>query len=149
MLTPIDIDNEQFKKQLNGYNVDEVDDFLSRISDDYETLMLRNKELEDKLREMEMILAQYKTAESSLQDTLLIAKKTTDTMIMQAEQEAKAIVDEANRYFEERTGNIDEEIEIREERLKNIINQSAIYKKKSEALLVAQLEVLKSLNEDE
>ena len=29
MLTPIDFDNKEFKNAFNGYNKDEVDDFLS------------------------------------------------------------------------------------------------------------------------
>ena len=146
MLTPIDIDNEKFSRQFKGYDVTEVDNFLNRISDDYEELMLKNKELEEKVAELEEMLTQYKSAESSLQETLLIAKRTTDTMKKQAEEEANQIIEEANRYFETKTGNIDEEIRVREEKLSSIINQTEVYKRKTEALLVAQLEVLKTLN---
>ena len=36
MLTPLDIENKKFQKQMmNGYNVDEVDDFLDEITVDY------------------------------------------------------------------------------------------------------------------
>ena len=149
MLTPIDIDNEKFGRQFKGYDVDEVDNFLARVSDDYEQLMLKNKELQDKIEEMEAILSQYKSVESSIQDTLLISKKTTDTIKREAEEEANKIIEDANKFFEEKTGNIDEEIAMREEKLKNVVNQTAIYKRKTEALLVAQLEILKSLNEEE
>ena len=149
MLTPIDIDNEKFGRQFKGYDVDEVDNFLARVSDDYEQLMLKNKELQDKIEEMEAILSQYKSVESSIQDTLLIAKKTTDTIKREAEEEANKIIEDANKFFEEKTGNIDEEIAMREEKLKNVVNQTAIYNRKTEALLVAQLEILKSLNEEE
>ena len=39
MLTPLDIENKKFQKQMmNGYNVDEVDDFLDEITVDYEKL---------------------------------------------------------------------------------------------------------------
>ena len=39
MLTPLDIENKKFQKQMmNGYNVDEVDDFLDEITADYEKL---------------------------------------------------------------------------------------------------------------
>ena len=37
MITPLDIENKKFSKQMmNGYNVDEVDDFLDEIMEDYE-----------------------------------------------------------------------------------------------------------------
>ena len=45
MLTPLDIENKKFQKQMmNGYNVDEVDDFLDEITVDYEKLYKENTE---------------------------------------------------------------------------------------------------------
>ena len=36
MLTPLDIENKKFSKQImNGYNVEEVDDFLDEIGVDF------------------------------------------------------------------------------------------------------------------
>jgi len=52
MLTPEDIDKQQFSKQFKGYAVEEVDDFLEELTNDYEVLMLANKKQEDKLKEM-------------------------------------------------------------------------------------------------
>ena len=43
MLTPEDIDRQQFSKQFKGYAVEEVDDFLEELTNDYEVLMLANK----------------------------------------------------------------------------------------------------------
>ena len=38
MITPLDIENKKFNKQMmNGYNVDEVDEFLDQVMQDYET----------------------------------------------------------------------------------------------------------------
>ena len=38
MITPLDIENKKFSKQMmNGYNVEEVDEFLDQIMQDYET----------------------------------------------------------------------------------------------------------------
>ena len=37
MLTPLDMENKKFSKQMmNGYNVEEVDDFLDELTEDYE-----------------------------------------------------------------------------------------------------------------
>ena len=36
MLTPLDIENKKFSKQMvNGYSVEEVDDFLDELTKDY------------------------------------------------------------------------------------------------------------------
>ena len=46
MITPLDIENKKFSKQMvNGYNVDEVDEFLDEITADYEKLYKENKAL--------------------------------------------------------------------------------------------------------
>ncbi len=40
MITPLDIENKKFSKQMvNGYNVDEVDEFLDEITADYEKII--------------------------------------------------------------------------------------------------------------
>ena len=49
MITPLDIENKKFAKQMmNGYSVEEVDDFLDDLTEDYtknykEVSELRNK----------------------------------------------------------------------------------------------------------
>ena len=46
MLTPLDIENKRFSKQMmNGYNVEEVDDFLDEVGADYSK---KCKELQEK-----------------------------------------------------------------------------------------------------
>lgn len=149
MLTPIDIDNKQFSRQLKGYNVDEVDDFLDEISADYERAMLMNKNLEDKISELENILQEYKNAEGSLQDTLLIAKQTADNIRQSAETEANKVLDEAEKVYRDKTGNIDGIIEEKKQELNNIQESINVFKRKSEALLVAQLEILKTFEDEE
>ena len=58
MLTPLDIENKRFSKQMmNGYNVEEVDDFLDEIGADYakksRDLQEKDKQLDDLKKEIE------------------------------------------------------------------------------------------------
>ena len=47
MLTPLEIENKKFSKQMmNGYNVDEVDEFLDLVTAEYEKMYKENTELE-------------------------------------------------------------------------------------------------------
>ena len=79
MITPLDIENKKFSKQMvNGYNVDEVDEFLDEITADYEKLYKENKALKDNAEELHNDVGQYKDIESTLQNTLIIAQKTAD-----------------------------------------------------------------------
>ena len=47
MLTPIDIQRQDFEVKLRGYNADEVDDFLDLVGKDYEKLYKENAELRE------------------------------------------------------------------------------------------------------
>ena len=52
MLTPLDIENKKFSKQMmNGYSVEEVDDFLDELTEDYEKLYKEVADNKDKLEE--------------------------------------------------------------------------------------------------
>ena len=47
MLTPIEIENKEFKKGLRGYRDEEVDEFLDIIKEDYESLCRENTALKE------------------------------------------------------------------------------------------------------
>ena len=53
MITPLDIENKKFSKQMmNGYSVDEVDDFLDDLTVDYTKNYKENTELKAKVEEL-------------------------------------------------------------------------------------------------
>ena len=149
MLTPEDIDKQQFSKQFKGYAVEEVDDFLEELTNDYEVLMLANKKQEDKITELEAQMDGLSTNTNVLQETLLIAKQTADEMRRRAEEEANMIVGEAKKMLEDRAGNIDQIIEEKQNTLKFLQNEIETYKAKAERMLIEQLEVLKKIEEQQ
>ena len=51
MLTPLDIENKKFSKQMvNGYSVEEVDDFLDELTKDYGKAYKESTEAKKKRR---------------------------------------------------------------------------------------------------
>ena len=95
MLTPMDIQNHEFKKSFRGYNEDEVDEFLDRIVADYEKLLRENEKLKEKSGANEKAITHYKGLEQNLQDTLIVAQKTAEDVINSARKNAKEIRDNA------------------------------------------------------
>ena len=55
MLTPLDIENIRFQKAVRGYNVDEVDDFLDEVMEDYESNYKEVAMLRTKVEELELL----------------------------------------------------------------------------------------------
>lgn len=98
MITPLDIENKKFSKQMmNGYNVDEVDEFLDEIMEDYESNYKELATLRTNVEELNNSLKHYKNIETTLQNTLIMAQSTTEEMKSVAKQQADQIVSDAQR----------------------------------------------------
>ncbi len=149
MLTPLDIENKKFqRKMMNGYNVDEVDDFLDEITVDYERLYKENTELRAEIERSKGDLEKYKTIEQTLQNTLVMAQKTADDIKNTAQDEADNIIRSARSKMQESVDELTKESETRKREFAETKKQFDIYRAKMEALLISQLELLKDMKED-
>ncbi len=150
MITPLDIENKKFSKQMvNGYNVDEVDEFLDEITADYEKLYKENKALKDNTEELHNDVGQYKDIESTLQNTLIIAQKTADEVQNVAKKQAEQIIKDAEYQAKTKLDEINTQLMIKEKELDELKKQFSVYKAKMESLLISQLELIKDMAEDE
>ena len=149
MLTPLDIENKKFQKQImNGYNVDEVDDFLDEITVDYEKLYKENTELRAEIERSKGDLEKYKNIEQTLQNTLVMAQKAADDIKNNAQDEADSIIRNARSKMQESVDELTKESETRKREFAETKKQFDIYRAKMEALLISQLELLKDMKED-
>ena len=96
MITPLDIENKKFAKQMmNGYSVDEVDDFLDDLTVEYEKLFKENADYKNEIVRLKEDMEHYKAIESTLQNTLVIAQTTAEDVKNVAKQQADQIIAEA------------------------------------------------------
>ena len=128
MLTPVDIENKVFKKaKIGGYDIDDVEDFLEKIIDDYETLYkkaneakdeqpqkvsktdisagtemisLENTELKEKVTKLENKVAYYKNLEQGISTTIENAQEESEKIVSEAREEADRILSEAKEEAE-------------------------------------------------
>ena len=149
MITPLDIENKRFSKQImNGYNVEEVDDFLDELTEDYSKNYKEVNELRAKVEELNNSLVQYKAIESTLQDTLVMAQTTAEEVKNVAKQKADQIVEEAKVSAQKQVDDLNNEIVAKQKEVDDIKKQFDIYKAKMESLLISQLELLKEVNKE-
>jgi cell division initiation protein len=161
MITPLDIENKKFSRQMmNGYNVDEVDDFLDEVMEDYESNYKEVAMLRTKVEELELALTRYKTIESTLQNTLVMAQSTADEVKNVARQQADQIINEAQREAENiiraskdsalrAVDELEQQIRNKEQQYTEARKQFDIYKAKMEALLISQSELIKEMNKED
>ena len=148
MLTPLDIENKKFSKQMmNGYNVDEVDDFLDELTADYEKLYKENSEIKTKVEEMENNLSKYRNIETTLQNTLMIAQTTAEEVKSVAQKEADQILKNAQLEAKSSIEELNTQIIAKKQEFEEVKKQIDVYKAKIEALLISQLELLKDIKE--
>ena len=150
MITPLDIDNKKFSKQMvNGYNVEEVDDFLDELTVDYSKNYKELTELRSKIDELNNSLTHYKSIETTLQSTLVMAQTTAEEVKNVAKQKADQIVEEAKSNAQKQVDELNNEILMKQKELDDVKKQFDIYKAKMESLLISQLELIKDINKED
>ena len=149
MITPLDIENKKFAKQvMNGYSVDEVDDFLDDLTIEYEKLFKDNAEYKAEVVKLKEDMEHYKAIESTLQNTLIMAQTTAEDMKNVAKQQAEQIIAEAKINAEKEVESLENEIILKRKELEDVQREFDVYKAKMESLLISQLELLKEVNKD-
>ena len=150
MITPLDIENKRFSKQMmNGYSVEEVDDFLDELTADYSKNYKENSELRSRVEELNKSLDHYKSIESTLNNTLVMAQSTSEDIKKVAQQQAEQIINEAKSNAQKQVDDLNNELIAKTKEIEDVKKQFDIYKAKMESLLISQLELLKDINKED
>lgn len=143
MLTPLDIQNKEFKRTFSGYSMQEVDEFLNLVIDGYEKLYKENMDCKDRITKLEESVKQYKNIETTLQSTLVVAQSAGEQVQKNAEEKAANIIADANNKAKEIVANSFEEVKKLEYRYEELKRGIDVYTAKMTALLESQLGLLK------
>ncbi|MFQ8987378.1 MAG: DivIVA domain-containing protein [Intestinibacter sp.] len=149
MLTPLDIENKKFSKQMmNGYSVEEVDDFLDELTADYEKIYKEVAEAKNKIEDLQESMEKYKNIEGTLQNTLVMAQSAADEVKKLAKQQAEQMINEAQATAKQAVTELEQELTLKKKEMEEVQKQFDVYKAKMESLLISQLELLKDVNKD-
>ena len=99
MFTPQQIDQIAFNKAgfgKPGYDMEQVDEFLEPLTEDYVTLYKENALLKSKMRVLVSKLEEYRKNEASMKDAVVNAQKTCDKMVREAEVKCAQMMSKAN-----------------------------------------------------
>lgn len=95
MLTPLDIESKEFSSSIGGFSKSDVNQFMKEILVSYERMYKENIEMKDKINMLNDGIQYYKTIEDTLQNTLLLAEKTSEEVKSSARAKAETIEKEA------------------------------------------------------
>ena len=147
-ITAMDITSKEFKKGFRGYDMDEVDEFLEEIAENYETLYKENSALKEKLSLMEENVNHYRKMEETIQNTLLLAQNAADQSRKSAQQEADLIIKSANetskKLLDKAHGDV---IKINDE-YEKLKNEFVMFKNKFKNFMQSQMEMFEDMDKD-
>ena len=97
MFTPQQIDQISFDRAtFGGYDMQQVDEFLEPLTEDYVTLYKENALLKSKMRILVGKLEEYRKNEAAMKDAMVNAQRTCDKMVREAEEKCAAMLNSAN-----------------------------------------------------
>lgn len=107
-ISPQDINTQEFRRSLRGYDMDEVDAFLAQVADELEVHLQENLHLKDRIKVLEERVAEYQKLDERLKETLVTAQEMKEEIAKasqhkveaaaaQARAEAQSIVADAHK----------------------------------------------------
>lgn len=94
-LTPLDIQQQQFKVRFRGFDVREVDAFLEQLADDFESSQNENVSLQEEIDRLKLENQGYRQREETFKRAILNSQKVLEQMKDNAQKSAELIIADA------------------------------------------------------
>ncbi len=94
-MTPLDIQQQQFRVRFRGFDMVEVDNFLDLLGNEFEELLKENSQIREEDRRKLERINQLEAGEKELRNTLVSVQRITEEMQNNARKEGELIIEEA------------------------------------------------------
>ena len=94
-ITPLDIQQQQFRVRFRGFDMVEVDNFLDLAANEFEELLRENNRLKEEERQKTEKIQELEGAERELRNALISAQQICEEMKNSARREGDLIIEEA------------------------------------------------------
>lgn len=145
MLTPIDIQKQEFDVKFRGYNADEVDNFLDLVGSDYEKLYKENIELKQQLKTLSKEIENYRAMENSLKESIVLAQSAADDVKKNASEKAANIIEVANSEAKDILKGVELQLAEKKQELENVRMQIGKYQANIKGICSGILEFLEKI----
>jgi cell division initiation protein len=99
-ITPIDITQKRFRRALRGYDGQQVEAFLGLVASEFEELVKEAMILREDGRRKDEEIAEHRSKERALQETLIAAQKASEEIHESARREAEITLSDAELQAE-------------------------------------------------
>lgn len=148
-LTPLDIQQQQFRTVLAGFDKKEVDAFLDLLANDVERLIRESNALKQEVKSKEAEIQDHRERERTLKDTMITATRITEDIKQNAKKEAEIVIAQAEAQAEQIIQNAHTRLVRIMEDIDELKRQKAQFEASLQSLLDAHGKLLAAMAERE
>ena len=145
-ITPVDIQHKEFKKSIQGYAREEVDQFLDDVIETLEADIEERTRFENQIAELSEKVSHFKAMEDSLRSTLVLAQRTADELKASAHKEVDIIKQRAKIEIEDELRSVKAQISEAKAELQRVSDKTASAKHDLRNFLTRQLELIDDMH---
>jgi len=147
-ITPLDVRKQEFKKVVRGLDPEEVYAFLATVADEYETVLTDNRQLRDRVLELDEKVVEYRNMEKTLRDTLMTAERVMAEARENARKEAELILRDAKVQAQQNSQDTAVQAEALRTQLRDLRSQRDAFLARLKGLAEAQIGMVDSFVRD-
>ncbi len=147
-ITPLDVRKQEFRKGMRGLDPEEVYAFLATVADEYETVLTDNRQLRDRVLELDEKVTEYRNMEKTLRDTLLTAERVMNEARENARKEAELILRDARVQAQQASQTSAREAETLRAQLRELRSLRDRYLARLRSLAESQIGMLENFLQD-
>ena len=147
-ITPLDVRKQEFRKGMRGLDPEEVYAFLATVADEYETVLTDNRQLRDRVLELDEKVTEYRNMEKTLRDTLLTAERVMNEARENARKEAELILRDARVQAQQASQSSARQAETLRAQLRELRSLRDRYLARLKSLAEAQIGMVENFLQD-
>lgn len=137
----------KFSTSIQGYNKEEVNNFVKEVIVEYENMLVKLKKSYQYSEELKKELKHYKDIESALNRAILVAEESTSNIKKAAYDESKTILEDARRNATKVINNALVKAERIESEAESLRRKVMVYKRRFRALVEDQLDEMENFDD--
>ncbi len=148
-ITPLDIQQQQFRMRFRGFDMVEVDNFLDLLAGEFGELLKEISQLKEEDRRKLARITELETAERDLRSSLVSVQRITEEMKNNARKEADLVIEDAKTEGRKIIQRAQAEVLKFEEEISHLKRQKAQFETALKATIEMHRNLLESSQEKE
>lgn len=141
-IDPSDIEIPKFRLSLKGYNQREVNQFITKLREDYHEIVHQKNVLTEEIQQLRQEIEGYTSKKQRLEDALISAQKSAQLISENSQEQAKLVVKDAEIKAHGILEEGEKELQKLRNEIANLNEQKRLFLTKLKSLIKSHSELL-------